>query len=679
MNKTAARTRALKLKKQLKELDYAYYVLDKPLVSDAARDSLKDELEKIERDFPELITSDSPTQRIEGKALGKFAKYRHQVPKWSFDDMFSLQEVEDFDRKVKKFLGLPATSDLEYVCELKIDGLNLSFVYERGLLARAVTRGDGVIGEVVTHSIKTIGSVPLKLNQELNIEVGGEVYMPESSFEKLNREQKKKGEEPFANPRNAAAGSVRQLDPKIAAARDLDTFMWTIYEPEKYGLKTQQQIMEQMKELGFKVNPNYQKVKNIAGAAKYFTQWQEHRKELPYEIDGIVLKVNNLKYQERLGRTAKHVRWAAAYKFPAEQVTTVVESIDVQVGRTGVLTPVAHLRPVQLAGSVVKRATLHNLDEVERLGVRIGDTVVLQKAGDIIPDIVEVLPKMRNGKEKKFQMPAKCSVCGNKVSRPTGEVAYYCTNKECFAQQLERLYHFVSRPAFDIVGLGPKIIEQLQREDLVKNPSDIFLLTEEDLQPLERFAEKSAQNLIAAIKKSKTVTLAKFIYALGIRHVGEETAILLSQEIKNYELRIKNINPEKLLEAVDSINLEELREIREIGEKVAASIKEWFDDKKNRQLIAALSKNGVKIVLPEQAAAGKFAGLTFVLTGELENYSRAEAKEIIRNFGGDVSASVSKKTDYVLLGENPGSKYDKAKELGVKLISEGEFKKMIGK
>jgi len=679
MNKIEAEKRTLKLKKQLKEIDYAYYVLDKPIVSDAARDSLKDELEKIERDFPELITPDSPTQRIEGKALGKFTKYRHKVPKWSFDDMFSLEEVEDFDRKIKKFLGLPAEKDLEYVCELKIDGLNLSFVYERGLLARAVTRGDGIIGEVVTHSIKTIGSVPLKLNQGLDIEVGGEVYMPKSSFVKLNKEQKKKGEEPFANPRNAAAGSVRQLDPKIAAARDLDTFMWTIYEPEKYGLKTQEQIMEKMQELGFKVNPNYQTVKNIAGAAKYFAHWQKHREELPYEIDGIVLKVNNLKYQERLGRTAKQVRWAAAYKFPAEQVTTVVEDIDVQVGRTGVLTPVAHLRPVQLAGSVVKRATLHNLDEVERLDVRLGDTVVLQKAGDIIPDIVEVLPKMRTGKEKKFRMPAKCPVCGNKVSRPEGEVAYYCTNKECFAQQLERLYHFVSRPAFDIVGLGPKIIEQLQREDLVKNPADFFLLTEDDLRPLERFAEKSAQNLVAAIKKSKTVPLAKFIYALGIRHVGEETAILFSQKIMDYELRIKNINPEKLLEIVDSINLEELQEIREIGEKVAASVKEWFADKKNRHLIESLSKNEVMIILPERTAARKFAGLTFVLTGELENYSRAEAKEIIRTLGGDVSSSVSKNTDYVLLGENPGSKYGNAKKLGVKIISEAEFKKMITK
>lgn len=664
MDKTEAEKRALKLKKQLKEIDYAYYVLDKPLVSDAVRDSLKDELENIEKEFPGLITPDSPTQRIEGKALGKFAKYRHKIPKWSFDDMFSFEEIEDFDHRLKKFLGLPPAKDLEYVCELKIDGLNLSFVYEKGLLVRAVTRGDGLVGEVVTHSVKTIGSVPLKLEQPVDIEVGGEVYMPKGSFEKLNQRQKRKGEDLFANPRNAAAGSVRQLDPQVAAKRDLDTFMWAIYEPEKQGLKTQLEIMEKMKELGFKVNGNYKKVDNIAGVAKYFAQWQKHREQLPYEIDGIVIKVNGLDYQERLGRTAKHVRWAAAYKFPAEQVTTVVESIDVQVGRTGVLTPVAHLRAVPLAGSIVKRATLHNLDEIERLDVRIGDTVVLQKAGDIIPDIVEVLPKMRTGKERKFHMPAKCPVCGSAVSRPAGEVAYYCTNKGCFAQQLEGLYHFVSRAAFDIVGLGPKIIEQLQREDLIKNAADFFLLKEEDLQPLERFAEKSAKNLIEAIENSKKVTLSKLIYSLGIRHVGEETAIALAEKFGSWE-------------KISQASLDQLQDTEDIGPKVAESIWQWFASKANQKLIDSLIDSGVTIINPAKKAPGKLKGLIFVLTGELETYSRDEAKEIIRTHGGDVSSSVSKNTDYVLLGENPGSKYDKAKQLGVKIISEVEFKKMI--
>lgn len=664
MDKQSAEKRIKKLKAQLREIDHAYYVEDQPIVSDAVRDSLKDELEKLEKEFPEFITADSPTQRIGGKALGKFEKYRHAVPKWSFDDMFSFAEVKDFDAKIKRFLDLPIAADIEYVCELKIDGLNMSFIYGRGELSKGVTRGDGVTGEVVTHTVRTIGSVPLKLNEPLDIEVGGEVYMPQKSFAKINREQSKKHEPLFANPRNAAAGTVRQLDPSVAARRDLDVFMWTIYNPLAYGLKRHSEIMEKLKDLGFKVNPHYKQVKNIDETLKYFEHWHRYRETLPYQIDGIVIKVNDLQLQERLGRTAKHVRWAAAYKFPAEQVTTVVEAIDVQVGRTGVLTPVAHLRPVALAGSVVKRATLHNLDEVERLDVRTGDTVVLQKAGDIIPDIVKVLPKMRSGKEKKFRMPKHCPVCGNEVTQKAGEVAYYCTNRGCYAQQIEAMIHFVSKTAFDIAGLGPKILEQLQQADLIKTPADIFLLTEDDLRPLERFAEKSAQNLVAAIAKSKKVSLAKFIYALGIRHVGEETAIALSQSSQS-------------LEKLQSAGLDELTEIEDVGPKVAESIFDWFRQKENIKLIDELQKNGVKIINPEKKAAGRLQGKVFVLTGELENYSRNEAKEKIRSLGGDVSSSVSQNTDYVVAGENPGSKYDKAKQLSVKIISEEEFKKLI--
>jgi DNA ligase (NAD+) len=665
MNKIEAKKRIDAIKKQLKDIDYAYYVLDKPIVSDAARDSLKDELEKLEAQFPDLITADSPTQRIGGKALGKFEKYKHQVPKWSFDDLFSFEEVREFDAKVKRFLDWPESRDLEYVCELKIDGLNLSFIYQDGLLARGVTRGDGITGEVVTHNIRTIGSVPLKLNETIDIEVGGEVYMPKKSLENLNKEQKKKGEPPFANPRNAAAGTIRQLDPKVSAERDLDTFMWTIYEPLKYGLKTQWEIMKEMEKLGFKVNPHYEKLKNIEATLKYFEHWHKNRNKLPYEIDGIVIKVNDLGLQERLGRTAKHVRWAAAYKFPAEQVTTVVEAIEVQVGRTGVLTPVAHLRAVPLAGSVVKRATLHNLDEVNRLDVRVGDTVILQKAGDVIPDIVAVLPKMRTGKERKFKMPEKCPVCDSPVKQKAGEVAYYCDNKHCYAQQLERLSHFVSKGAYDIAGLGPKIIEQLQKADLVKTPADIFLLTEDDLSPLERFAEKSAQNLVQAITAKKKIPLARFIYALGIRHVGEETAIALSENFNS-------------LNRIQEASLENLQQTEDIGPKVAESIVEWFGDKHNQKLIEELLANGVKIINSEKRAPGKLKGLVFVLTGELENFSRDEAKAKIRELGGDVSSSVSKKTDYVVAGDNPGSKYDKAKELGVKIINEAEFRKMAG-
>lgn len=663
MNKKQAEKRLKKLKAQLKEIDYAYYVLDKPIVTDAVRDSLKDELEKIEKEFPGLITSDSPSQRVGGKALGKFAKHRHRLAKYSFDDLFSFTEVEEFDQKVKRFLNLPAGQDLAYVCELKIDGLNMSFIYENGLLAKAVTRGDGFVGEVVTHTVKTIGSIPLGLKEKINLEVGGEIYMPEKSFKKLNVEQKKIGGQIFANPRNAAAGTVRQLDPQVAAERDLDSFMWTIYDYNGLGLRTQEEILKTLNKFGFKINPHWQKTKNIKETLAYFEHWQKNRQKLSYQIDGIVIKVNDLKLQERLGRTAKHARWAAAYKFPAEQVTTTVEDIQVQVGRTGALTPVAHLTPVSLAGSVVKRATLHNQDEIERLDVRLGDTVVLQKAGDVIPDIVEVLPKMRTGRERKFKMPGHCPICGSKVIRKEGEVAYYCSNKNCYAQQRRGLDHFVSRQSFDIVGLGPKILIQLQKADLIKDPADLFLLKEEDLAPLERFAEKSAQNLVQAIAKSKKIALAKFIYALGIRHVGEETAIVLAQNFGS-------------LEKIKQAPLAALQATEGVGPVVAQSIYDWFRDKINLDLVNKLLKVGVKIVSPIGGPA-KLAGKAFVLTGELESLSRDEAKEKIRALGGNVSSSVSKLTDYVVLGENPGSKYNKAEELGVKIIKEEEFLKMV--
>ena len=665
MDKAGAQKRINKLKGQLKEIDHAYYVLDNPIVSDAVRDSLKDELEKLEQEFPEFITLDSPTQRVGGKALGKFQKYRHTIQKYSFDDLFSFSEVEEFDAKLKRFLNWPDTKKIEYFCELKIDGLNMSFIYEKGLLVRAVTRGDGVVGEVVTHTVRTIGSVPLRIDQPIDIEVGGEVYMSKNTFNKINRVQERSDQSLFANPRNAAAGSVRQLDPKVAAARDLDTFMWAIYEPERLGLKTQSEIMDKMRGLGFKVNNNYKKIGDIKGALEYFKYWEEHRESLPYEIDGIVLKVNDLSLQEKLGRTAKHVRWAAAYKFPAQQATTVVEDINVQVGRTGVLTPVAHLRPVPLAGSIVKRATLHNQDEIDRLDVRIGDTVILQKAGDIIPDIINVLPKLRTGREKKFKMPELCPICHSPVIKKSGEVAYYCQNRSCFAQQIERLIHFVAKSAFDIVGLGPKILEQLQSADLVKNPADIFSLTEDDLRPLERFADKSAANLLGAIERSKKIGLAKFIYSLGIRHVGEETALALADYFGSWE---------KLVIAGST----ELERIEDVGPKVSASIRDWLGDKANIQLTQDLKARGVKIINPVRRTAGQFKGLTFVLTGELSDFTRNQAKEKIRDLGGDVASSVSKNTDYVVAGEDPGSKYDKAKALGVKIIDENEFKKMIG-
>lgn len=662
MTKFEAKIRVEAIKKQLKDIDYAYYVLDKPIVSDAVRDSLKDELEKIEQNYPELITKDSPTQRIGGKALGKFQKHRHKIPKWSIDDVFSLAEVKEFDARIKRFLNLPENCDLEYICELKIDGLNMSYIYQKGFLDKAVTRGDGEVGEVVTHTVRTIGSVPLRISDEIDLEVSGEVYMPKASFEKLNREQEKKGEQIFANPRNAAAGTVRQLDPQVAAARDLAVFMYGYDGPKKF--KTHEEILNELLRLGFRVCDKWQKISSINEAEKVFGYWLKHRHKLPFEIDGIVIKVNNIAYQEQLGRTAKLIRWASAYKFPAEQVTTVVEAIEVQVGRTGVLTPVAHLRPTALAGSIVKRATLHNLDEVERLGVMIGDTVILQKAGDIIPDIVQVLTKMRTGREKKFQMPTHCPICNSAVKQKAGEVAYYCVNKKCYAQQLEGLAHFVSKGAFNIDGLGPKILEQLQKADLVKTPADLFLLTEEDLASVERFAEKSASNLISSINSAKAVTLAKFIYSLGIRHVGEETALALADNFGS-------------IAKISQATLVELQQTSDIGPKVAESIVEWFSDSHNQKLLTDLTAGGVKLVNPKKTKVNKFNGLVFVLTGEMSGLSRDEAKEKIRDLGGKVSGSVSRKTNYVVAGENAGSKYDKAKSLGVKILTEQEFEKLL--
>lgn len=662
MLKLETKKRIEKLKNQLQEIDYAYYVLDKPIVTDAVRDSLKDELEKIEQEYPNLITADSPTQRIGGKALGKFEKYKHKVPKYSIDDVFSFEEVIEFDQRIKRFLEWPEKKDLEYICELKIDGLNMSCVYKNGILEKAATRGDGIMGEVVTHTVRTIKSIPLKIKDATDLEVSGEVFMPKSSFEKLNKEQKKKGEQIFANPRNAAAGTVRQLDPKIASERDLDNFMYSYDGPKHF--KTQEDVLNELKRLGFKVNSSWRKVSNIFETEKVFTNLFKKRDSLPYEIDGIVIKVNSIDYQKKLGRTAKCVRWAVAYKFQAEQVTTVVESIEVQVGRTGALTPVAHLKPVQLAGSVVKRATLHNQDEVDRLDVRIGDTVILQKAGDIIPDIIKVLPKLRTGREKKFRVPEKCPICGSKVKRKIGEVAYYCANKKCYAQQQEGLYHFVSKKAFDIDGLGPKILDQLQKADLIKNPADIFRLKEEDLSPLERFAEKSTENLIRSIEESKEINLAKFIYGLGIRHVGEETANVLADYFNSVD-KLKNAN------------LEDLQKAEDVGPKVASSIIDWFSDKKNLKIVDDLIKLGVKIKNHSKQSSSKLASKTFVLTGELVSLTRDEAKDKIRSWGGHVSSAVSRQTDFVVAGNNPGSKYDKAERLGVKIIDEREFLKMV--
>lgn len=701
MDKAVAKQRIEKLKSQLWETDYAYYVLDKPIMSDAARDSLKDELEKLEKEFPEFIRPDSPTQRIGGKALGKFEKVRHTVPKYSFDDVFSWPEVLDFDERVKRFLEIPLDKDIAYTCELKIDGLNMTFIYKKGLLERAVTRGDGVVGEDVTHTVRTVKSVPLKLKKPLTIEVGGEIYMPLASFEKLNqglthdfnRGRNRRKIDGFANPRNAAAGTVRQLDPHVAASRDLQAFFYTIYISPPYegggskdpagllngGLRgTQFDVLQHLQDLGFRVEKHHQKVNKVQEVKNFYEEIKKIRHKLSFEIDGIVLKVNDLSLQEKLGRTAKHVRWACAYKFEAKEVTTWVKDIQVQVGRTGQLTPVAILEPVEVAGSTVSRATLHNEDEIKRLDIKIGDTVILQKAGDVIPDIVRVLPKLRTGKEKNFQMPHTCPVCGSRVRRQAGEAAHYCSNKNCYAQSKEKLYHFVSRRAFDIEGLGPKIIDQLLETGLIKDATDFFTLTQGDLEPLERFAEKSASNLIAAINARREIALDRFIYALGIRHVGEETAILLAQNgiTKNQTPITKN----NFVKFFQSLTVENLSQVKGIGPVMAESIYDYFHNEKNIKFIEKLFKNGVVLNLIQNVTPtfrSDIGGKTFVLTGSLNSMSREEAKEKIRVLGGKTVESVSKNTDYVVAGSEPGSKYEKAKKLGVKIIDEERFLKMI--
>ena len=670
MKKYIVKERIEKLKKEINHHRYLYHVLDRQEISDSALDSLKHELEKLEEQFPELITADSPTQRVGGKPLDKFKKIKHKVSQWSFNDAFEKDEIIDFDKRVKKFLALDRDKEIkvDYNCELKIDGLHIVLTYKNGILVSGATRGDGKIGEDVTQNIKTIESIPLKIKQDIDIIVEGEVFMSKTIFEKLNEERKKNGESLFANPRNAAAGAIRQLDSQIVKDRELDCFIYDLsfFEKSEF-LKSQVEELEFLRELGFKVSDHYKKCENVDEIFLFWEYWMNNKEKENYWVDGIVVKVNSREYQNRIGFTGKAPRWAIAYKFPAEQTTTVVENITIQIGRTGALTPVAHLKPVKVAGSTVSRATLHNQDEIDRLDVRIGDTVVIQKAGDIIPEVVSVVKGLRSGKEKRFVMLTKCPYCQTKVFRSEGEVAYYCPNKSCFAVELRKLSHFVSKKAFNIDGFGPNKIKQLADEGIISNFADIFELKKGDLEPLERFAEKSADNLIDAIAKSKNITFGKFIFALGIRHVGEEMALDLGEVLST-------------LSRIQTISREELESIDGIGPKVAESVCDYFSDEKNLAMIDTLLGLGVKIEnivsVPGKELSLKLKELTFVLTGTLQTISREEAKEKIRAKGGNMSSSVSIKTDYVIVGEKPGSKFQKAKDLGVKIIGEKEFLKM---
>ena len=648
--------------KKLNQASYEYYTNDNPSITDQEYDDMMDELIKLETNNPNLVRSDSPTLKIGGEVITDFKKITHTIPMMSLGDVFNLDEIKEFDEKVKKIVLNPS-----YICELKIDGLSVSLKYEKGKLVTAATRGDGVTGEDITHNVRTIKNVPLSLPVDIDIEVRGEIYMPKKSFLKLNEERKANGENLFANPRNAAAGSVRQLDSKIAASRNLAVFLYHLPDAKKYGINSQEEALEYMKKLTFPVNPNIKKINSIEEITDYIDHYSNVRDSLEYDIDGIVIKVNNFTDQEKLGVTAKVPKWAIAYKFPAEQVLTKLENIEFCVGRTGKITPRADLAPVRVAGSIVRSATLNNEDYIMEKDIRIGDTVSIRKAGDIIPEVVEVIKKRRNGDEMPFKMIDNCPICGSKLIRKENEAAYFCLNKNCDARKIEGLIHFVSRDAMYIEGFGERIVEDFYNYGYLKSILDFYHLKEhkEQLQELEGFGKKSIENLLEAIENSKKNSLERLIFALGIRHVGKKTASILASYYKNMDVLM-------------NASLEDLMNITDIGDKIALSIKEYFND--NIELINNLKSLGINMnyIGKEKKENEIIKNKTFVLTGTLEMLTRNEAKDLIEQNGGNVTNSVSKKTDVVVVGLSPGSKYDKAKELGISIWDESEFIKNVG-
>jgi len=678
MDKVEAKKRIEKLREVINHHRYLYHVLDKQEISDEALDSLKKELFDLEQQFPELITHDSPTQRVGGKSLKEFTKVRHPKPMLSFNDAFDKKDMKEWEARFEKIH--PGASKHGYYCELKIDGLAIELTYEKGFLEIGSTRGDGLTGEDVTTNLKTIEAIPLKLDIPYSIfhipkefVVRGEVFITKKDFERINKEQDKAGLKAYANPRNLAAGSVRQLDPKVTASRNMDSFVYSLVTD--LGQKTHEEEHRILKSLGFKTNPHNKFAKDLDEVQRFRDYWEKHRDKLNYEIDGVVVILNDERSFQRTGVVGKAPRGAIAYKFSPKESETVVEDIIVQVGRTGILTPVAKLKPVSIGGTTVSRATLHNLDEIRRLGVKIGDTVIVGRAGDVIPDVKKVLKELRTGKEKEFHMPKHCPVCEESIRKVEGQVAYKCVNKSCPAIRREAVYHFVSKKALDIDGVGPKIVDQLMDAALINDTADLFTLEKEDLLSIERFAERSAENTVNAIREKKQVPLAKFIYALGIDHVGEETAFVLA---KKFSAKGGPASGWKIFENIGKASLQELQNVPDVGPVVAESIYNWFQKKYNQNLLNKFERVGVKIVEEKTSARSeKLAGKTFVLTGTLETLGRDEAKDRIRDLGGDVSSSVSKNTGYVVAGSEPGSKYDEAKNLGVKVINEKEFLKML--
>jgi len=680
MRKEEAKKRIEKLKKLINHHRYLYHVLDKQEISDESFDSLKHELYKLEQQFPEFITPDSPTQRVAGKVLKGFKKIKHRFLMLSIEDIFSEKELENWQKYLKRIID----QEFEYFLEPKIDGLAVTLVYEDGILVRAATRGDGKTGEDVTQNIKTIKSIPLnlkiysskklikknikknlkKLIKKEIIEIRGEVYMEKKDFEKLNKRLKQKKEKIFANPRNLAAGSIRQLDPKLASSRPLKFFAYDIVT--NLGQKTHYQSHQILISLGFKTDAG-RVTKDLDKIVKHWKDVAKEREAFPFQIDGVVVSINNLSAFKRLGVVGKSPRGIRAFKFLPKEATTIIKDIKVQVGRTGAITPIAVLKPVEIDGVIVSRTTLHNEDEIKKLDIRINDTISIARAGDVIPAVVRVFKELRTGKEKRFKMPRTCPSCKTSLTKSEKEVIWRCPNKSCFARKRKYFYHFISRGGFDVSGLGLKIINRLIEEGLVSDPADLFELTEEDIQPLERFAEKSAKNLISAIQLKKKITLAKFIYALGIRNVGEQTAQDLAINFGS-------------IENLKKVSLEELENIRDIGKVVAKSIYNFFQNKINLKFIKKLKKIGIKIKLKKiknKKQNLKLNKIIFVLTGILGSMTRGEVKEKIRVLGGETSESISSRTDYLVVGKEPGSKLKKAKAIGTRTLTEKEFLKMI--
>jgi len=662
-----ANKKILKRVNELREMidyhNYRYYVLNDPVISDTDYDKLMKELLKVERQYPLLVTPTSPTQRIGEELTGGFPSVNHNIPMLSLENTYSEEELREFDKRIAKTLG---EEDYEYIVELKIDGFAVSLEYRDGILFRGSTRGNGTTGDEITTNVKTIKSIPVKLiNSEAgitNIEVRGEIFMPRSVFEKLNIEREKKGEPLFANPRNAAAGSIKNMDPKVVAKRELDIFVHTVVKPHSFH--THLKAMENLKTIGFKVMPVLKVAKNIDDVMDICNIWEKKRDSIDFDIDGMVIKVNKFEQHRILGETIKSPRWAFAYKFPAEQEVTQVKDIILSVGRTGAITPVAILKPIELSGSTVSRSTLHNQDEIRRKDIRIGDYVIVEKGGEVIPKVVKVVADKRTGKEKKFRMPEKCPVCGSKLVQNQEEVAIRCVNISCPAQVKGNIEHFSSRNAMDIEGLGSVLANQLVEKDLVKDFADIYKLKMEDLIGLDRMGEKSSENLLRAIEESKKRGLARLLFGIGIRYAGVKAAKILAEHFHSMDRLIKT-------------SFEDLKSIEEIGPVMAESIVNFFRNRENIKLIEELKNKGISMQALRVEKHTTLAGKTFVLTGALKAFSREEAKEKIESLGGNVTSAVSKKTDYVICGENPGSKLEKAKNLGLKVIEEEELKEML--